>query len=101
MDMRTVVLTIEVDTVLSVEELKDLQALVFGRMRSDSYADKHRMTIKHHMPAGVNHDVRGVIKQVQANVVKGKPKAEKKKSSSKSKAKKTKGSKDEPVAAAG
>lgn len=98
MDMRTVVLTIEVDTVLSVEELKDLQALVFGRMRSDSYADKHRMTIKHHMPAGVNHDVRGVIKQVQANVVKGK--AKKEKGSSKSKAKKTKAKKEEPAAAA-
>lgn len=101
MDMRTVVLTIEVDTVLSVEELKDLQALVFGRMRSDSYADKHRMTIKHHMPAGVNHDVRGVIKQVQANVVKGSKAKKEKKGSSKSKAKKTKAPKEEAAVAAG
>jgi hypothetical protein len=97
MDMRTVVLQIEVNTVLSVEELKDLQALVFGRMRSDSYAKKHRVTIKHHMPAGVNHDVRGTIVQVQANVVKGK--AAKKAKASKPRVKKAK--KEELAAAAG
>lgn len=92
-EMRKVMLSIEVDTVLSVEELKDLQALVFGRLRSDSYAKKCRLTIKHHMPAGMNHDVRGVIKQVQCNVVKSKAK-------SKKAAKKTK-PKEEPAAAAG
>jgi hypothetical protein len=72
-EMRKVMLSIEVDTVLSVEELKTLQALVFGRMRSDSYAKVNRMTIKHHMPAGLNHDVRGTIVQVQANVMAAKP----------------------------
>ena len=90
-EMRKVILQIEVNTVLSVEELKDVQCLVFGRMRSDSYAKKCRMTIKHHMPAGMNHDVRGTIDQVQVNVVKGK----KAKPAKKSKAKKA-----EPAAAA-
>lgn len=72
-DMRKVVLTIEVNTVLSVEELKTLQCLVFGRMRSDAFAKEKRLTIKQKMPAGMNHDVRGEIVQVQANVVKDAP----------------------------
>lgn len=80
--MRKVLLTIEVNTVLTAEELKTLQALVFGRMRSDSYAKEQRMTIKRHMPAGMNHDVRGTLEQVQVNVVKEKkskkPRASKK-----------------------
>lgn len=78
-EMRKVILTVEVDTVLTVEELKTLKALVFGRLRSDSFAKEQRMTIKHYMPAGMNHDVRGKIVQVQANVVKAKPEKKSKK----------------------
>jgi hypothetical protein len=92
--MRKVVLQIECTTVLSVEELKDIQALVFGRMRSDSYADKHRVTIKKHMPAGMNHDVRGTLDQIQVNVVK-----EKKARAKAKRAKKERKAKAEPAAA--
>lgn len=68
--MRKVMLNIEVDTCLTVEELKSIQALVFGRLRSDKHAKEQRRTIKLVMPAGLNHDVRGTIVQVQANVMK-------------------------------
>lgn len=82
--MRKVLIQIEVNTCLSVEEIKDLQSLIFGRQRSDQGAEKQRTTIKRHMPAGINHDVRGVILSVETKV--SKEKAAKKARSKKAKA---------------
>lgn len=67
--MRKVVLTIEVETELSVEQLKSVQAVVFGTLR-DGFDGKRRLTVKKTMPKHWNHDCRGLIQQVQVNVVK-------------------------------
>lgn len=61
---RKAVMTIEVETDLTVQELKDLRALVFcGEKGGD------RCTIKHKKPPRLEHTVRGLIKQIQVNVV--------------------------------
>jgi hypothetical protein len=67
--MRKVVLTIEVNTCMRVEELKDLQSMVFGAMRSDNSEGKRRSAIKRTMPIRHRDDVLGTIEQVQVNVI--------------------------------
>lgn len=70
MSMQRVLMTIEMDTTLGVAELKDVQAVIIGALRSEAGKEKQRLTIKRNMPSGLNHDVRGKILQVQVNVVK-------------------------------
>lgn len=74
MNMRKVVLTVECSTVLTHEELTNLQSLVFGCVRRKDMHDREsRTTIKRVMPKWLGHDVRGVIEQVSVNVIKEKP----------------------------
>lgn len=70
-EMRPVTIQVECMTSLTVEQIKGLQAMVFGSLRSGDHAKEPRLTIKRKMKAGLNHDVRGVISQVQVNVIKG------------------------------
>lgn len=67
--MRKVVLTIEVETDLNLEDLRSVQAVVFGTLR-DGFDGKRRLSVKRKMPKHWNHDCRGLIQQVQVNVVK-------------------------------
>ena len=67
--MRKVVLTIEVETELNLDELRNVQAVVFGTLR-DGFDGQRRITVKKTMPKHWNHDCRGLIQQVQVNVVK-------------------------------
>ena len=72
---RKAVLTIEVETELTGAELRNLQALVFGRARREAgkaetkQGKASRATIRREMPNWFGHDTRGIIKQVQVNVV--------------------------------
>lgn len=70
---RKVVLTIEVMTELSYKELQQVQALVFGTVRRKVGGGEKvrgtRQTIRREIPKWAGHDVRGVIEQVQVNVV--------------------------------
>lgn len=67
---RRVVLTIECKTTLTQKELLQVQSLVFGCVRRKDMNDREsRVTIKRSIPKWVGHDVRGVIEQVQANVI--------------------------------
>lgn len=67
---RRVVLTIECKTTLTQKELLGVQSLVFGCVRRKDMNDREsRVTIKRSIPRWVGHDVRGVIEQVQANVI--------------------------------
>lgn len=62
--MRKVILTVEVETCLPVRRLRELDFLAFG------IKPQKRETIRQVMPDGWDHDCRGTIEQVQANVVK-------------------------------
>lgn len=62
--MRKVVLTIELDTCLTIRELREIHHVAFG-----IDIDKRR-TVQQVVPEGIDHDCRGTIEQVQANVVK-------------------------------
>jgi len=81
MNMRDVVIKVRAKTVLSHEELKDVQSIVFGCVRrKDSLARSSRYTIKKEMPKWVGHDVRGTIEVVEVKVV-GKSRSAKARSS--------------------
>lgn len=72
---RKAIITIEVETTLTGAELRDVQSLVFGRVRREN--DKAttpkgraaRATIRREVPKWVGHDTQGIITQVQVNVV--------------------------------
>lgn len=73
MKSRRVILSIECTTVLTHEELLDLQSLVFGQIRRKDMLDrKSRWTIKREVPKWLGHDVMGKIEQVHVNVIKEK-----------------------------
>ena len=61
--MRKVVLVAEVNTCMTVRELREVAFIAFG------IEPMRRTTIRQVMPDGINHDCRGTIEQVQANVV--------------------------------
>lgn len=69
--MRKVVLVAEVETCLSVRELREVAFIAFG------IEPMRRTTVRQVMPDGINHDCRGTIEQVQVNVVKPKKAAAK------------------------
>lgn len=75
-DMRTVILTVEVKTDLTVEELKTMKAMVFGTLKQARHGDVKRWTIKAEEPSSHYHDMRGTIVQVDANVIKDKAKSD-------------------------
>lgn len=73
--MRKAIITIEVETTLTGAELKDIQSMVFGRVRRENgkamapKGRESRSTIRRELPKWVGHDTQGIIKQVQVNVV--------------------------------
>lgn len=73
--MRKAIITIEVETTLTGAELRDVQSLVFGRVRRENAkattpkGRAERATIRREVPKWVGHDTAGTIKQVQVNVV--------------------------------
>lgn len=64
--MRRVTLSIELETCLTVRELREVNFVCFGIPPMD------RKTVRQVMPSGINHDCRGTIEQVQVNVIRGK-----------------------------
>ncbi len=62
--MRKVVLQVELNTCLTVRELREIHHIAF-MMEVDK-----RRTVQQVMPDGINHDCRGTIEQVQVNVIK-------------------------------
>lgn len=75
MKMRKAILTIEVRTTLTGAELRELQSLVFGRVRREvgkamgPKGRSSRQTIRREMPKWVGNDTAGLIEQIQVNVV--------------------------------
>lgn len=73
--MRKAIITIEVQTTLTGAELREVQALVFGRVRREvgkavtPKGRETRATIRREVPKWVGHDTQGTITQVQVNVV--------------------------------
>jgi hypothetical protein len=73
--MRKAIITIEVNTTLTGAELRDVQALVFGRVRRETgkattpKGRTARATIRREVPKWIGHDTQGTITQVQVNVV--------------------------------
>lgn len=72
---RKAIITIEVETTLTGAELRDVQALVFGRARRENgkatteKGRSARSTIRREIPKWVGHDTQGTITQVQVNVI--------------------------------
>lgn len=62
--MRKVVMQIELNTCLTVRELREVHHIAFMMDVDD------RKTVQQVMPEGTNHDCRGTIEQVQVNVIK-------------------------------
>lgn len=73
--MRKAIITIEVNTTLTGQELRDVQSLVFGRVRratgkaTTPKGRAERSTIRREVPKWVGHDTAGTIVQVDVNVV--------------------------------
>lgn len=73
--MRKAILTIEVETTLTGAELREIQSMVFGRVRRETgkattpKGRAARSTIRREVPKWVGHDTQGTIKQIQVNVV--------------------------------
>lgn len=61
---RKAILTVEVLTLLTHAELKQLKGLVFVQLKGGD-----RRTIKAEKPMGTQHDCYGLVKQVQVNIV--------------------------------
>lgn len=82
-DTRKVIIKIEAETSIPFNELKQLQALVFGCVRREVGSGQKgrdaRKTIKREIPKWANHDVFGTIENVEVKMVnkkKGKKKTE-------------------------